>query len=271
MKDHVTSAEIALDAYEGAVLPPGGLSFRGRPVITEALIRALLADLSVYITHHGLDFDWISLLTASQSRRSDREIRQERPDGGWRVNDAVEADPEHARPTVPKTRGYVSSVHLSSEGEAEYTVVFPGVPARQFRMASAELRTAEPFPEVETSRGTVTNAADAERAFIKVAARVLRSTGSNEVPSSADLVDHALLAVELGNWAGVPSRRIQPVLIPQIHRAMQGAAASSEAPARLAGRDFPRDLADGIPETPSAGRSPDSRPQPSPRHPRPDH
>ncbi|MFC4906939.1 hypothetical protein [Actinomadura gamaensis] len=234
--DAVESAEILLDTYEQDVIDlPGSGSYRDDKTLAAARISSLIGDLAAYAEHHRIDFYPSSHARLTHSRPSRRYPETAPSEDGWQIGSEVRVRPGVPDVELPASPGYVSALH---PGEApECTVVFPGVPARQFRVQADHLCAADPFPIVSTTHGPVLGAARAEAAFVRAAAHIRLARDQGDRPTPQDLVNHACLAVGLAQWTGISAGRIEAVLTSRIEDAIRPFKASlrraaPDAPAR---------------------------------------
>lgn len=261
-------AAVALDAYQGAVLKDHTATHRESLLLADILFRTLLRDLASYADERGIDFD-AALNQLQLQRAGDAATRPTAPrrfEVGEEVRMRTYATINDARTPLVTKRGYVAAVHSSDTGAVEYSVCFPGVPAAEVRVASSALDPTSAFPHTITRGAVVTNAADAEKTLVTVAARILRDLKAEAAPSSDDLADRDQLATALATWAGSTEQRVLHSLNAQISVAASrlGDPPPSLAPAvQPAADDFPQDLADGIPAPETRDQPDQTTPSPS--------
>ncbi|MEV5574515.1 hypothetical protein AB0L06_31155 [Spirillospora sp. NPDC052269] len=267
MKDGpLTRAEAALDAYDRtlAVLPEGR-SYRGSRLLTRMTVNCLLQDLADYADRHRITIDSEPVAALASLNAPTSAPEHERPPAGYlQVDDAVETIPRSA--ALPPTCGFVSAIHHADNGSLEYSVAFPGVPT-PIRLPRACLRSTKPFPGVNLRQGAIARPSEAEQRLVDAWARTLQK---GREPDPRDLTDRTVIAIALGQWAGVPAQRVTEALKERIIRAAAEAAVSSPKhnATQIAASDLPAHSAFQTGQSPSAEPRPHP-PMPPARSPRP--
>ncbi|MFI6515610.1 hypothetical protein ACIBF1_08645 [Spirillospora sp. NPDC050679] len=240
-RDPVKAAEIALDAYERRSVGLQTITYHGSPMLADMLIRSLLRDLAAYAERVGIGLDTGALRGLAEHRPSSPRT--------YPINAEVQvkADAAGTGPVAAMRgkRGYVTALHPSGGRDAECTVRFPGVPAGELRVAASDLCLAQAgFPRITTGVGAVTGAADAERALVTVAARVLDARRTRKEISHDDVRDQRQLAEALAAWTGTSAKRVLFGLAREIGQAAftTGTTTPGDA-AQVAAKDFPHTLA----------------------------
>jgi hypothetical protein len=253
MTQRITNAKRALTAYERAVFPEAPSLLPEDPLYVKAVLGALLCDLEHYADVHGIDFEAAS--ATGRAAHDDEVAEQIRYQAGDQVR--------LRRPGG--NCGIVAGVQGEPDGDPNYLVEIPGVPYLVTEPAR-RLEPAPPFPLVTTQLGEMTRADQAEKALIKLAARNRGLAPATEATLRADC---ARLLDALSTWSGTPQRELLQDLgaglaeritgrptprsatfrqeLKQAEKPMPNSAVPDRTAARLASRDFPYEVADGIP------------------------
>ncbi|MEU5885191.1 hypothetical protein [Spirillospora sp. NPDC047279] len=252
----IENASHALNAYETSAFSDQPSLLPGDPVYAKALLGALICDLEHYAVHHGINFT--DAYAAGRGAHADEMAEHAQ----YRPGDEVELQNHDRR------RGTVTGVRTDPDREPSYFVEVPGKPYVVADLA-ANLRRAPAFPETETRLGRATTASQAERLFVKLAGRAHTAERQGDLSYRPD---GEKLLTALSSWSGTPVSELLRELAPNLNWNLLPEAASSvsAAPATeadLADDDFPVDISNGIPSTPTSAstRQPDipaARPSP---------
>ncbi|MEU9019363.1 hypothetical protein [Actinomadura sp. NPDC048394] len=268
----------ALDAFQALFEQTEHLDHRTNDEDARELISDLLVDLMHYAEHRGIEFN--DLVAEAQAYY---DTERDNPNA-FAIGSTIQLEGPAAHEAIllgQPTRGSVTGVLVSHQGQTEYYVRFLGHNENQAVLA-ANLKPAPPFPATPTTQGVVHDPLKAEQLLVDAATRIAMADIHSRQPSQDDLRDHRTLLAALTTWNNMHERNVTDLLLSRVTEHLNAAelddttkqpapAAESTArltPAQLAAQAFPLPLADSIasdqkPATTRASRTRQPPPSPS--------
>ncbi|MWA02324.1 hypothetical protein F8568_022545 [Actinomadura sp. LD22] len=270
----------ALDSFQALFEQTEHLDHRTNDEDARELISDLLVDLMHYAERRGIEFNDIA---AEAQAYYDTE--RDNPNA-FAIGSTVQLEGPAADEAIllgQPTRGTVTGVLVSEQGQTEYYVHFLGQTQNQPVLA-ADLEPARPFPTTPTNQGDVHDPLKAEQLLVDAATRIAAADVHSRAPSQDDLRDHQTLLAALTTWNDMHERNVTDLLLNRVAEHLNAAelddttkpaprAATAEStarltPAQLAAQAFPVPLADSIagdqkPATTRASRTRQPPPNPS--------
>ncbi|MDL4813063.1 hypothetical protein [Actinomadura opuntiae] len=262
----------ALDAFQALFEQTEHLDHRTNDEDARELISDLLVDLMHYTERRGIEFNDIA---AQAQAYYDTERDNS---NAFAIGSTVQLEGPAADEAVllgQPTRGSVTGVFVSHQGQTEYYVHFLGQTTNQPVLA-ADLEPAPPFPATTTTQGAVNDPLKAEQLLVETATRIAMADIHGRQPSPDDLQDHRILLDRLTTWNNMPERDVTDLLLSRLAKSVNAAEpnnleqaappqpAENLTPAQLAAQAFPVPLTDGITD---ARKPPTPRPASSPQTP----
>ncbi|MVZ99066.1 hypothetical protein F8568_001415 [Actinomadura sp. LD22] len=248
----------ALDAFQALFEQTEHLDHHANDDDARELISDLLVDLMHYADRRGIDFH--DLAAQAQAYY---DIERGNPNA-FAIGSTVQLEGPAAHEAVllgQPTRGTVTGVLVSQQGQAEYYVHFLGQTQNQPVLA-ANLEPAPPFPATPTHQGVVHDPLKAEQLLVDTATRIALADVHGHQPTRDDLHDHRTLLDALTTWNDMPERNITDLLLSRVAEHLNTAEPGDvtqppppapatdptdrPTPAQLAAQAFPVPLADSI-------------------------
>ncbi|GAA0284467.1 hypothetical protein GCM10009527_095690 [Actinomadura nitritigenes] len=269
----------ALDAFQALFEQTEHLDHRTNDKDARELISDLLVDLMHYAERRGIEFNDI----AAQAQAY-YDTERDNPNA-FAIGSAVQLEGPAAHEVIllgQPTRGTVTGVLVSQQGQTEYYVHFLGQTQNQSVLA-ADLEPAPPFPTTPTSQGVVHDPLKAEQLLVNSATRIAMADVHSRAPDQDDLRDQQTLLAALTTWNDMHERNVTDLLLSRVAEHLDAAelddttkppppapTAESTArltPAQLAAQAFPVPLADSIASTQKPATTRASRTRQSPHSP----
>jgi hypothetical protein len=260
----------ALDAFQALFEQTEHLDHRTHDQDARELISDLLVDLMHYAERRALEFNDI----AAQAQAY-YDTERDNPNA-FAIGSTVQLQGPAAHEAIllgQPTRGSVTGVYVSQQGQTQYYVHFLGENKNRPVLA-ADLEPAPAFPATPTTHGLVSDPLRAEQLLVETATRIAQADVHGTQPSSYDLQEHRSLLDALTTWNDMHERNVTDLLLSKVaghmnsrdaDPAVQATPGEPTAPltqAQLATQAFPVPLADGLAE---------DRQSPMPRPPGPQH
>lgn len=259
----------ALDAFQALFEQTEHLDHRTSAKDARELIGDLLVDLMHYAERRGIEFNDIA---AEAQAYYDTE--RDNPDA-FAIGSTVQLEGPAADEAVllgQPTRGSVTGVLVSYQGQTEYYVRFLGHNENQAVLA-ANLEPAPPFPATPTAKGVVNDPLKAEQLLVETATRIALADVDGRQPAQDDLRDHRTLLDALTSWNDMDERNVTDLLLSKVADHLRATApnglpdapvrqpSTDLTPAQLAAQAFPVPLAEGIQDSHEPPTHPPSPPQ----------
>ncbi|WP_433234817.1 hypothetical protein [Actinomadura nitritigenes] len=244
----------ALDAFQALFEQTEHLDHRANDEDARELMGDLLVDLMHYAERRGIEFNDIA---AEAQAYYDTE--RDNPNA-FAIGSTVQLEGPAVDEAVllgQPTRGSVTGVLVSEQGQTEYYVRFLGRNENQAVLA-ADLEPAPPFPATSTAKGVVNDPLKAEQLLVETATRIASADVSGRQPTQDDLRDHRILLDALMSWNDMDERTVTDLLLSKVAgqlgvtepSGLLGASVRQPStdltPAQLAAQAFPVPLAKGI-------------------------